>query len=119
MKYNFYATTTTFDEYNEGKIYKVSADLKSVEEAYIFGAYICECLDLGDTADTISTSNLDWNQYFRDSRESMIGSKYDSEEEVIDYLNNIDTYIDYQILYIAEDTRNHEVIYTKRDWNRF
>ena len=114
MKYNFYATTTTFDEYNEGKIYKVSADLKSVEEAYIFGTYICECLNFGDTADTILTSNLDWNQYLRDSRENM-----PEEEELIDYLNNIDTFIDYQILYITEGSRNYEVVYTKSDWNRF
>ena len=114
MKYNFYATTTAFDEYNEGKIYKISADLKSIEEAYIFGTYICECLNLGDTADTILTSNLDWNQYLRDSKESM-----PDEEEMIDYLNNIDTFIDYQILYIAEGSRNYEVAYTKSNWNRF
>lgn len=118
MKYNFYATTTTFDEYNEGKIYKISADLKSIEEAYIFGSYICECLDLGDTADTISTSNLDWNQYLRDSRESLIDAA-DADDEVIDYLNTIDTYLDHQILYITEGSRNYEVVYTKSDWNRF
>ncbi len=114
MKYNFYATTTTFDEYNEGKIYKISADLKSIEEAYIFGTYICECLNLGDTADTILTSNLDWNQYLRDSKGSMA-----DEEDMIYYLNHIDTFVDYQILYITEGSRNYEVVYTKSDWNRF
>lgn len=110
-KYTFYATTTVFNNLNEGKVYKVSAELNSIEDAYIFGTYICECLNLGDTANSILTSNTDWKHYLNDSKDSM----YD-EEDYLEHLDYIDTFVDYQILYIVDNTRNPEVVYTNRDW---